>query len=486
MLAAPTRPASPTPRIDRRIVVGSTSNLLDYEGLDLLIEAVAGLERVSLLLVGDGAARDVLRRKALSCGVELTILDRVPYRQVPHLLRRIDVFAIPRRSRTITRHASPIKLIEAMAAGRAIVAFDVGDIAAHLADGRGLIAPTGDLATLRKLIVRLRDDEDAASDAGRRSAPIRGRSSAMARRDPGLRGASTARPWVAETGMRTRPPSISVIMPLYNAQDMLGLTLPPLTALLRAGHIDELLIVDDGSTDDSRAVATGHGGTLFDTGARQGPAAARNLGAEHANGDILWFIDSDVVVADGAQEAVLRAFDSPEVVAMFGSYDDTPAAENFLSQYKNLVHHHYHQQAKQEASTFWSGCGAVRRSAFRAVGGFDARQYPFPSIEDIELGYRLLAAGGRIRVFCCAGLPPPEGLAIAKSPAYGDFSAGGAMGTAYASTRQADRRSQRRLCRTPACAACNDCGGRTACGRGWLGVLVAGAVGRACGGLGQP
>ena len=186
-------------------------------------------------------------------------------------------------------------------------------------------------------------------------------------------------------------------MPLYNAQDMLELTLPPLTTLLHAGDIKELLIVDDGSTDDSRAVAARHGSKLFDTGARQGPAAARNLGAEHATGDLLWFVDSDVVVASGAQPAVLRAFDAPEVVAMFGSYDDTPGAENFLSQYKNLVHHYYHQQAKPEASTFWSGCGAVRRSVFVAAGGFDARQYPFPSVEDIELGYRLLEAGGRIR-----------------------------------------------------------------------------------------
>ena len=141
-----------------KIVVGSTSHLLDYEGLDLLIGAMAGLERVSLLLVGDGAARDALRKKAQACNVELTILDRVPYAEVPSLLRRIDVFAIPRRDRTITRYASPIKLIEAMAAGRAIVAFDVGDIAAHLEDGRGLIAPAGDLAALRKLIVQLRDD----------------------------------------------------------------------------------------------------------------------------------------------------------------------------------------------------------------------------------------------------------------------------------------------------------------------------------------
>ena len=67
----------------------------------------------------------------------------------------------------------------------------------------------------------------------------------------------------------------------------------------------------------------------------------------------------------------------------------------FLSQYKNLVHHFYHHRGKREASTFWSGCGAVRKQAFLDAGGFDVERYTRPSIEDIELGYRLIKAGGK-------------------------------------------------------------------------------------------
>jgi GT2 family glycosyltransferase len=63
-----------------------------------------------------------------------------------------------------------------------------------------------------------------------------------------------------------------------------------------------------------------------------------------------------------------------------------------------MIHHYYHQQANKEASTFWAGCGAVRKEAFLAVGGFDTEQFKYPSIEDIELGYRLRAAGGNIHV----------------------------------------------------------------------------------------
>ena len=55
-----------------------------------------------------------------------------------------------------------------------------------------------------------------------------------------------------------------------------------------------------------------------------------------------------------------------------------------------------HQHACAEASTFWAGCGAVRRSVFLEVDGFNELRYSKPSIEDIELGYRLHAQGHRI------------------------------------------------------------------------------------------
>jgi len=59
----------------------------------------------------------------------------------------------------------------------------------------------------------------------------------------------------------------------------------------------------------------------------------------------------------------------------------------------NLRHHRTHQIAQREGASFWAGCGAVRLAAFRACGGFDAKRYPRPMIEDIELGMRLRALG---------------------------------------------------------------------------------------------
>jgi len=82
----------------------------------------------------------------------------------------------------------------------------------------------------------------------------------------------------------------------------------------------------------------------------------------------------------------------PEIAALFGSYDDDPPYPGLVSRYKNLQHHFVHQHSQREASTFWTGLGAIRRDVFVQVGGFH-ESYRRPSIEDIELGVRLNQSG---------------------------------------------------------------------------------------------
>lgn len=123
-----------------------------------------------------------------------------------------------------------------------------------------------------------------------------------------------------------------------------------------------------------------------------GPAAARNDGARQASGDVLVFVDADVLPHHDAFARVRRAFDlDPELVALFGSYDDSPAAPGVVSAFRNLLHHFVHQEGAGPVPTFWAGLGAIRRDSFLDVGGFDADRYSVPSIEDIELGTRLAA-----------------------------------------------------------------------------------------------
>jgi len=184
---------------------------------------------------------------------------------------------------------------------------------------------------------------------------------------------------------------ITVIVPAYNAT-----TLPECLKALReqAGTDTEIIVVDDCSTDQTREIAANSGATVLWTSQQSGPAAARNIGAEAASGEILFFVDADVVIGPGTMERVQHDFaESPGLAAVFGSYDDSPAEPNFLSQYKNLLHHFVHQISNENAGTFWAGCGAIRKEAFFTVNGFDAKQYPYPSIEDIELGIRLREKG---------------------------------------------------------------------------------------------
>ncbi len=121
-------------------------------------------------------------------------------------------------------------------------------------------------------------------------------------------------------------------------------------------------------------------------------ALARNAGARAAVGDVLVFVDADVNAHPDAFVRIREAFEHDEnLVALFGSYDDKPAAPGIVSGFRNLLHHHVHQSAPGPASTFWSGLGAVRRDAFEQCGGFI--EHP---IEDIELGMRLSERGARI------------------------------------------------------------------------------------------
>jgi glycosyltransferase involved in cell wall biosynthesis len=127
-----------------------------------------------------------------------------------------------------------------------------------------------------------------------------------------------------------------------------------------------------------------------------GPGRARNVGAREAVGDLLLFVDGDVIIPDDICTRIDKAFSGEfKPDAVFGSYDGNPAAQGTVSQYKNLLHHHTHQHSSSDAFTFWTGCGVILRSRFIELNGF-SEEYHQPSVEDIELGYRLKQAGGTI------------------------------------------------------------------------------------------
>ena len=194
----------------------------------------------------------------------------------------------------------------------------------------------------------------------------------------------------------TTQPGVSVIIPFHRNVDHLHRCVSAVSGavgLLPPAAAAEIIVVADGSPIDASDVVCEAGGRLLSLDGPSGPAVARNRGAAQARGDLLVFVDADVVIH---RDVLIRFFDlfdgRADLAAAFGAYDEAPADPGFFSQCRNLGHRFVHQRSSGEARTFWAGLGAVRTAAFRAVNGFDER-FRRPSVEDIDLGYRLSSAG---------------------------------------------------------------------------------------------
>ncbi len=199
-----------------------------------------------------------------------------------------------------------------------------------------------------------------------------------------------------ETTLNLLPLTVAVIVPVYKGGATFRASLDSIRHAVP--QPDELIVVGDGDTDGSSQYAEAAGVTVYRFPAPGGPGRARNLGASKAKSEILFFVDADVTVPENIIRRVREIFvQHAEVAAVIGSYDDQPKEPNFLSQYRNLLHHYVHQNGREEASTFWGACGAIRREVFLTMGGFD-ETYTKPSIEDIELGCRLKKACHTIRL----------------------------------------------------------------------------------------
>lgn len=189
-----------------------------------------------------------------------------------------------------------------------------------------------------------------------------------------------------------KPLSLAVVIPFRGRGDLLERCLDSVAGLSPAP--DEVVVAGDGEAAGDLGGVERRGFRLLTTPDRRGAAAARNLGAAATGAELLLFVDADVVLPPDLAERVRNLFrEHPDLDAVFGSYDDHPPAPGLVSRFRNLLHHRTHQQASSEASTFWTGCGAIRRRVFESLGGFDPEQR---WLEDVELGYRLRAAGRRV------------------------------------------------------------------------------------------
>lgn len=187
--------------------------------------------------------------------------------------------------------------------------------------------------------------------------------------------------------------TLSLIIPVYNAAATLEACL---TSVSSSTVPAQVIVVDDGSTDATCSIAARFPCQVLHTGSKTGAAAARNRGARAACGDILFFLDGDMLMERDTAARILELFRAdPALDALFGSYQKETVPKNFVSVYKNLLHHYTHQNSAAAAATFCSGFGAIRRDVFLALNGFDESQQ---ALEDIEFGYRLYRSGHQIRL----------------------------------------------------------------------------------------
>jgi GT2 family glycosyltransferase len=191
--------------------------------------------------------------------------------------------------------------------------------------------------------------------------------------------------------------NLSVVVPAYRANATLGVCLRAVVVAL--GTDDEVIVVDDGSPESPQSIVDALGDPrvrLIRLGVNCGRGPARNAGVTAARHRWIAFVDADVAPAADALD-LLRARLADGAVAVFGSYDDQPGDRGLVSQYRNLLHHVTHQLAPLTADHLFTGLAAVDSHALREVGGFDETTWA-RSIEDIELGLRLVRAGHTIHV----------------------------------------------------------------------------------------
>lgn len=188
---------------------------------------------------------------------------------------------------------------------------------------------------------------------------------------------------------------ISVVIPTYNRAALIGKTLQSVLAQTRLP--DEIIIADDGSTDDTAAVVAAYAPHARFVSRRGGSAAlARALGSEYAEGDAWLFLDSDDLLCPRALETLVRALDSrPQAALAYcasQTVDEDGVVTEELWQVGNETESDLLWEALARQNFIRSpGCVLLRRAAFEQVGGWDTDIW---GVEDWDLWLKLAEPTG--------------------------------------------------------------------------------------------
>ena len=189
--------------------------------------------------------------------------------------------------------------------------------------------------------------------------------------------------------MTNKSPRVSFVIPVRNGAADLPRCLRSIAANRHAAVEVEILVVDNGSSDDSAGIARRAGAQVIDRpGLRVG--ACRNAGAAASRGDVVAFIDADNEIASGWLHACVKAFQQQEL-GVAGYPYHAPVNATWVQQMYDALR----VKAADRRDVEWLGAGnlAVRRTVFEQIGGFDES---LEACEDVQLCHAVRHAGYRV------------------------------------------------------------------------------------------
>lgn len=185
---------------------------------------------------------------------------------------------------------------------------------------------------------------------------------------------------------------VSVIVPTFNANGRIANCIKSI--LSQKFDEFEVIVVNDGSTDSTAEIAKKSGAKVFSK-INQGPAIARNFGAQKAKGSILVFIDDDCITEKNWLSEMVLPFEDKNVVGVQGAYKSRQ--KELCARFIQMEIEDRYEKIKSAKNIDWIGSysAAYRRDVFFSVQGYDS-SFPTSSGEDPELSFKLQKAGNRL------------------------------------------------------------------------------------------
>ena len=327
-----------TPRLNadeiRFLCVG---RFIEKKGHEFLLQAfryvATGARDAKLTFAGDGQLKPAIVKLCSDLGLDdnVEFLGAVSSEEIITQMLRADIFVLPSvTSAEGDMEGIPVSLMEAMATGLPVIASRQAGVPELVRDGSsGFLTYERDVGALATRMIELADAPEL-----RRSLGLEG--GRYVREHHHLLTEANKLHYVFQQA--TNPPSdpprpfISIIIPVYNGEETLGLCLDSIARLDYPADKFEVLVIDNGSTDTSVRIAETHGARILYEHSQKSSYAARNQGIIAAKGDLLAFTDADCIVTPAWLKNLVTNWDDNSIGCFAGeiqAYQPQTLVEKF-------------------------------------------------------------------------------------------------------------------------------------------------------------